>query len=150
MNVEAVMTRFPAFCTPETSIEEAARLMVEFDCGAIPVVESRQLQRAIGVVTDRDIVCRVVAKGLNPVGMRVQAIMSQPLASVTPDTEVGEVANLMQSSQVRRLPVVGRDGILCGMVTQADLALSLTRREAGEILEEVSKPSAGPSQVESS
>lgn len=137
MNVRDVMTQNPATCTPDTSVEQAARLMDAANCGAIPVVGDHQMP--IGVVTDRDIAIRVVARGLG-VETTVRACMTTPAHTITEDTSLDACMDLMQERQVRRCIVVGSDGRVTGIVAQADIAEHASRREVGELLQQVSKP----------
>src|SRR5687768_11839838 len=86
MLVKDVMTPDPACCISETALQEVAQLMVDHDCGEIPVVDSKETNRPIGVITDRDIVCRAVAQGLNPLDLTVADCMTTPCVTVTPET----------------------------------------------------------------
>src|SRR6187401_3618146 len=79
MEVERIMTSDPACCTPDTPLQDVARLMVENDCGQIPVVDDKNNMRTIGVITDRDIVCRALARGGNPLTMTAEHVMTQPV-----------------------------------------------------------------------
>ena len=79
-----VMTPKPACCSPTTTLDQVAKLMVQNDCGGIPVVDTRD--QPIGMITDRDIVCRVVADGKNPMGHTAEQHMSQPVVTVDTDT----------------------------------------------------------------
>ena len=132
-----LMTADPQCCTAETPLNEVAKLMVECDCGEIPVVDVDQ--KLIGVVTDRDIVCRIVAKGQNPSAMTAQDAMSQPVISVTEDASLNDVLSKMEEHQIRRLPVVDASGACCGIVSQADVALAGKDSEVGEMVREVSR-----------
>ena len=85
MQVKDMMTADPACCTAETSLPEVARMMVSQDCGEIPVVDNTSSKAPIGVVTDRDIVCRTVANGLNPLDLTAADCMSKPAVTVTPE-----------------------------------------------------------------
>lgn len=134
-----VMTADPQCCSPETPLNDVANLMVECDCGEIPVVDASN--RLIGVVTDRDIVCRIVAKGKNPVAMSAQDAMSQPVVAVTPDTTLDEVVAVMEENQIRRVPVVDAQGACCGIIAQADVAMVARESEVGELVREVSRDS---------
>ncbi len=134
-----VMTPNPQCCTAETPLNEVAKLMVEYDCGEIPVVDASK--KLIGVVTDRDIVCRVVAKGQNPCGITAQECMTQPVVSVTEDTSLETVLNTMEENQIRRVPVVDSTGCCCGIIAQADVALMAKDSEVGELVREVSRDS---------
>ncbi len=132
-----LMTANPQCCTAETPLNEVANLMVESDCGEIPVVDAAK--KLIGVVTDRDIVCRIVAKGQNPSAMTAQDAMTQPVISVTEDSSLEDVLSLMEDHQIRRVPVVDASGGCCGIVAQADVALVAEERETGEMVREVSR-----------
>ncbi|HVL40113.1 MAG TPA: CBS domain-containing protein [Fimbriimonadaceae bacterium] len=142
MRVSEIMTGNPAYCMPFTKLEDVARMMVENDCGAIPVVESEETKRPVGVVTDRDIAVRTVAMGLNPLEMMADAVMSAPVQTVEPDTDLHEALRDLEENQLRRLVVVDQDGCLCGMVAQADIARH-DEKEVGEMVREVSEPGGG-------
>jgi CBS domain-containing protein len=133
------MTQDPAFCTPETSLEDVAKLMVQHQCGEIPVVESHASLVPIGVVTDRDIVCRLVARGRNPLAYAAEQCMSQPVVTVGLDAPLAEAVDLMEKHQIRRLPVVDAQGCCVGIVAQADVAWSENEREVGKLVREVSR-----------
>ncbi|MFN3322540.1 MAG: CBS domain-containing protein [Bryobacteraceae bacterium] len=147
MKVQEIMTADPAFCTPETRLPEVAKLMVRFDCGEIPVVDSQQSRKPIGVITDRDITCRTVAEEKNPLMMTARDCMSAPVITATPNTPAEECAHLMEEHKVRRVPVVDTSGRLCGIVSQADIAQKIGRELAGEVVERVSERSPEPSLV---
>lgn len=135
-----VMTPEPQCCSPETTLNEVAKLMVEADCGEIPVVDASN--RLIGVVTDRDIVCRAVAKGKNPSAMTASEVMTQPVVAVPADTTLSEVVAVMEENQIRRVPVVDAQGFCCGIIAQADVAMVARESEVGELVREVSRDSA--------
>jgi CBS domain-containing protein len=139
MKVSDVMTKDPACCTPETELQEVARLMVEHDCGEIPVVDGKRTLRPVGVVTDRDIVVRCVAEGQNPLEFEAGDIMSSPVVTVTPDMTVKEVGDIMEEHQLRRVPVVDEAGTISGIVAQADIALHAPAPEVAEVVREVSR-----------
>jgi CBS domain-containing protein len=139
MKVEDVMTRTPACCTPSTSLQTVARLMVTNDCGAIPVVEESESMRLVGIVTDRDLIVHSIARGRNPLGMTANDCMSGSVVSVGIDASAEECCDLMEYHQVRRIPVVDEHGRCCGMVAQADIAERLSERKAGEVVKEVSQ-----------
>jgi CBS domain-containing protein len=140
MNVKDMMTPDPACCTPSTSLPEVARLMVTNDCGEIPVVEDNAKKIPIGVVTDRDIVCRVVANDQNPLDLTAAACMSKPVVTVTPDISLEECCRIMEEKLVRRLPVVDDGGACIGIISLADIALHTGKNVAGHIVREVSEP----------
>src|SRR5262245_49025477 len=100
MQVRDIMSSEPVCCLPDAGIVEVARLMVEHDCGEIPVCDRDG--RPLGVITDRDIVCRIVARGHNPVDVVLEDCMSTPVVTVTPDTDLDDCARLMEQYQIRR------------------------------------------------
>jgi CBS domain-containing protein len=140
MRVKDVMTAEPACCTPDARLPEVAQLMADCDCGEIPVVDSRETFKPIGVVTDRDITVRVVARGLNPVDVAVRDCMSTPVVTVTPEQDIEDCRQLMEDHQIRRVPVVDDTGRCCGIVAQADVARVSSTRETGSLVKEVSEP----------
>jgi CBS domain-containing protein len=134
------MTPDPACCTPRTTLDEVAKMMIQNDCGEIPVVDVGD--RLVGVVTDRDIVCRVVAEGKNPIGYTVESCMSQPVITVSEDTPVEDVIATLEKHQIRRIPVVDGGERCVGIVSQADLAWTGDERQVGELVREVSRDSS--------
>jgi CBS domain-containing protein len=138
-----VMTPNPACCSPNATLDEVAKLMVENDCGEIPVVDTSD--RPIGVVTDRDIVCRAVAEGKNPTGHVVQSVMTTPVVTVRADAPIDEVVATMERHQIRRVPVVDDGGCCTGIIAQADLASHAPAQKSAELLREVSRSTGQPS-----
>ena len=139
MNVKEIMTKDPACCTAESSLQEVAQLMVEHDCGCVPVVDSEDSRIPVGMITDRDITVRVVAKGQNPLDLTAGDAMTSTVVSVTPETSIEECCNLMEQSQIRRIAVVDENGACCGIVAQADVATNAAARQTAEVVQEVSK-----------
>lgn len=139
MQVKEIMTENPACCTPDTNLQEVARLMVENDCGCVPVVENLEYKKPMGVITDRDICCRTVAEGKNPLEMTAGDCMTATVVTVTPETSVDDCCRTMEQSQVRRVPVVDAEGCCCGMVAQADIAQKTSKQQTAEVVKEVSQ-----------
>ena len=139
MQVKDVMTTSPECCTAETGLQEVAQMMVDCDCGAIPVVDRHDSKMPIGMITDRDITCRVVAKGKNPLDLTAGDAMTSTVISVTPETSLEDCLNLMEESQVRRIAVIDGAGAMCGIVSQADVALNADGAKTAEVVQEVSK-----------
>jgi CBS domain-containing protein len=137
-NVRDVMTARPRCAAPDTPLTEVAQLMETQDVGAIPVLDG---ERLAGMITDRDIVMRAIAKGKDPRGMATEEISSGELVTVGPDHDLSEALQLMAQHQVRRLPVVDDENRLVGMVSQADIALEAKDESVGEMLADISKPS---------
>lgn len=144
MQVRDIMTENPTCCGPDTSVQAAARLMVDDDCGEIPVVDTNGIP--VGVITDRDIACRCVAEG-KPHDTPVGEVMSSPAVTVTPAASVEDCCATMEKNQIRRVPVVDEAGKCCGMVSQADIALGSEAENTGELVRDLSEPAREPSQV---
>jgi len=138
-----VMTRDPACCSPSTTLDQVARMMVQNNCGEIPVVDSAN--QPIGVVTDRDIVCRVVAEGKNPIGHTAESCMSTPVVTVPADAPLDEVISTMEGHQLRRVPVVDNDGCCAGIIAQADIAAVGSPQKTAELVSEISRATGRPS-----
>jgi CBS domain-containing protein len=135
--VREIMTEGPACCAPDTTLDEVARMMVENDCGEIPVVDLDD--RVIGVITDRDIVCRVVAEGKNPAAYTAETCMSQPAVTVSQNTAIEDAVSIMEKHMIRRMPVVTDHGTCAGIISQADLARTGPARKVAELVREVSQ-----------
>ncbi|MFO0898512.1 MAG: CBS domain-containing protein [Pirellulales bacterium] len=134
-----IMSTAVAWCTADSNLSEAARLMREHDCGAIPVVDDGVMRRPVGVITDRDIAVRVVAEGRNTAEVKVRDCMSTPVATAHRATSLCEVMHIMEDSKLRRMVIVDDDGRVCGMVAQADLAREAPQEQVGEVVREVSE-----------
>jgi CBS domain-containing protein len=138
MTVATVMTTAPACCTPNSSLVDVARLMVENDCGEIPVVEDLGSRKLAGVITDRDIATRVVATGRNSAEARAMDAMTSPALSVQCDTSLQECCELMETHQIRRVPVVDESGGVVGIVSLADVVRSANSATTVAVVKEVS------------
>jgi CBS domain-containing protein len=138
MQIQDVMTADVSFVGPDTSILEIARKMRDGDIGSTPVVED---ERLVGMVTDRDIVVRVIADGGDVRNKTARDAMSPGVLYCFSDQSVESVLESMGDQQIRRLPVIDRDKRLVGVVSLGDLALSGKRKAAGEALQEISQPS---------
>jgi CBS domain-containing protein len=133
------MTRDVLVASPEQTIREAAQLMAELDAGALPVGTD---DRLVGMVTDRDIAVRGVAKGKSP-DTPVREVMTDDVKYCFEDEEVELVARNMADVQLRRLPVVNRDKRLVGIIAIADLAANEDARVVGEAVSGISEPTGG-------
>ena len=140
MKAQELMTKEPACCTPESTVREAAQLMLEHDCGCIAVVQKGSM-RLTGVVTDRDIACRCVAQGGGP-ETPIREIMTTAPKCCHPEDDVAAVEQIMMQAQVRRVPVVDSQGNCVGMIAQADLAVrdrEVSEGELGRVVERISE-----------
>ena len=136
--VSEIMTKDPACCTADAGLQEVAKLMVENDCGCIPVVKDGE---PVGTITDRDICCRTVAEGKNPLDLTAADVMTSNVVSVTPDTTLDECYKVMEDHQIRRVIVLSRDdNRLVGVVSLGDIARSSAQKTSAEVLQSVSEP----------
>jgi CBS domain-containing protein len=143
MKVANIMTPSPATCHRDTKLPEAAKLMRQCDCGAIPVVEEGT-NHPIGVITDRDITVRALAEGRNPLEMKVHDCMSSPVETISSEASLEECLDKMEAAQIRRIIVVDPDGKIAGIVSQADVALYAPEDETAELVHDVSTPTPAP------
>ena len=139
--VHEVMTDRPRCVTPETTVSEAAKLMATEDVGSLPILDGDKLT---GVITDRDVVVRAVAKGKDPSGMPVREVATHDPVTVRPDEDLSEALKVMASYQVRRLPVVDEDNRLLGVLATADAAEAGKEKDVGAMLEGISQAPTGP------
>ena len=139
MKAKDLMTSNPSVVTPETSVQDAARLMQREDTGVLPVVESQQSLRLIGMITDRDLALRVVAEG--KMSATVRDAMSSGVQSAKPDDDAKDVMALMAREQVRRIPIVDESGRVVGIVSQADIVREGDDKRAEKTIEASSTPS---------
>lgn len=138
--LSSVMTANPAVCTPETSLREVAQMMARNDCGEIPVVESAQSGKPVGVVTDRDIALRIVAEGRDSNSASASDAMTSPVSTVKQSASLEDACSLMERQKIRRVVVVDDAGKVCGIVAQADIARTGRGDETAELVREVSEP----------
>jgi len=120
MTARDVMTRSPRTARPSDSVQQISQIMIDEDCGIVPITD--QDGRLLGVVTDRDIVCRLVARGIDMKEARARDVMTDEVECVTEHEDLHSVLRLMSEHQVRRIPVVARGDRLMGIISMADLA----------------------------
>ena len=136
MKISAIMSRDVQVARPEDTLRDAAETMARIDVGSLPICDGRRL---LGIVTDRDIVVRGLAKGLG-LDSGVTQVMTEGVEYCFEDDDLVEVSDKMAASQIRRIPVVDRDKNLVGIVSLGDVAREARPAEAGDVLEEVSQP----------
>ncbi len=142
MKAREIMSRNPTCVTPDTPLVDAARLMKDENIGVVPVVESSDSRRLVGVLTDRDIAIRAVAEGRDGATTSVGHVMTSDVRTSAPDDSVNDVMALMGSEQVRRIPIVDDRGDLVGIIAQADIVLEgEDNKKAEETIEKISEPS---------
>jgi CBS domain-containing protein len=140
MKVKEVMSANPACCTPNESAQNAAKMMCDRNVGSIPVVADHQSRALVGMITDRDLWCSIVAHGLDPKATQIQEFITYTPVSCRDGENVATCERLMQERQVRRIPVVDAEGRVIGIVSQADLALKDKPERVHKTVAEISKP----------
>ena len=138
-----VMTKDVVTCTPENTIVEVARLMKTEDIGPVLIVDNEQSKTLVGIVTDRDIVVKAIAEGKDVKTTRVGDVMSKKLVTCRADDDVDVAMKAMAQFQLRRIPVVGENMKLLGIISQADVATRVDAPEkTGEVVKEISEQTA--------
>lgn len=138
--LRSVMTPNPVTCTPQTPLREVAQMMARNDCGEIPVVDTADGGRPVGVVTDRDIALRIVAEGRDTASASAADAMTSPVTTVPESASLADCCAAMEQHQIRRVVVVDDAGKVCGIVAQADIARNGDEHETAELVREVSEP----------
>lgn len=135
MQAQEIMTPDPMCAEPNTPLHQVAQMMVDYDCGGIPVCATGS-RKLVGFLTDRDIVCRILAKGMNPLEKTAQDAMTSEIHTVFPETQVDDLIQRMEQYKVRRMPVIDSQGNIVGIIAQADLVRRAVSQQP-ELLEEV-------------
>jgi CBS domain-containing protein len=139
MRVRDVMTHSPVCCHPNDSAQVVAKILCTKDIGSVLVIAQGE-SRLLGIITDRDLCCSIVAKGLDPKTTPIQPYVRRDPVTCRPEQSIDSCEKLMQTHQVRRLPVVDGKGRCVGMVSQADLVRSEEPAKVQRTIAEISKP----------
>ena len=143
MKCKEVMTANPVCCTPDETAARVAKFMKTENVGSVPICESRQSKKLVGIVTDRDLALQVVAAGKDPNTVKVADVMTHDPVTCRPEEDFEHALEMMEMRQIRRLPVVDNNGQLIGIIAQADIAIRAEEPDkTAELVEEVSRPSA--------
>ncbi len=131
-----IMTKDVTVIQEDETLREAAERLASDDIGVLPICDSNKQIR--GVLTDRDIVVHVIARGKDPANTRARELEQGEIITLRPEDSIEHACDLMAQYKVRRLPVV-EDGRVVGMVSQADVAKSVSPEQAGRMLTQISK-----------
>ena len=137
-DITSVMTANPSCCRLDTPLSDVAQMMVDSDCGMIPVVDDGN--KPIGAVTDRDIATRIVAAGLDAGLSRAGDAMTSPVKTVAQATSLYDATCVMEMEKIRRLIVVDEQGRVAGVAALADLALAGKSEATAQVVKQVSEP----------
>jgi CBS domain-containing protein len=140
MQCSEIMTKNPECCLPSDMVITAAQLMKSEDVGPIPIVADKEGKKLTGIVTDRDLTIKVIAEARDPNTTRLEDVMSDDVVSCKETDDVDTVLKLMEENQVRRIPVVGKNDQLLGIIAQADVATRLGQAgKTGKVVEQISE-----------
>ena len=140
MKCKEMMTADPVCCTPNDSAADIAQLMKAQDIGSVPICEDGQSKKLLGIVTDRDLALKIVAEGRDPNTTIAESVMTEDPVTCKPDDNVEIALEAMEQHQVRRVPVVDKNGHLVGIIAQADVAIRCDPEKTAELVEEISRP----------
>jgi len=140
MKIREVMSPNPVSCLPTDSAQLVARIMCERGIGSVPVVMDQDSRKLVGLITDRDLCCSVVADGLDPKTTTIEKFMTLNPVTCQEVEDIEHCEHLMQEHQVRRIPVVDAEGGVIGIVAQADLALKDKSDRVSKTVAAISKP----------
>jgi len=139
-SISDVMTKNPVVAIASDTVDKVAKLMRSQDIGPVPIVQDRNNRKLIGIVTDRDLVVKVIAEGLDANTTRVEEVMTRNPVSVREGDDLKKVLDVMSHHQVRRVPVVDTNDQIVGIVAQADVANTEDPKTTGKVVEQISKP----------
>lgn len=139
MKIKEVMSTNPACCTPIDTAQNVAKMMCALNVGSIPVVDDQQSRTLIGMITDRDLCCSVLAQGPDPKATRIQEFITYNPISCRDGENIDKCERVMQEHQIRRVPVVDGDNRVIGIVAQADVALKEKPEKVHKTVVEISK-----------
>jgi CBS domain-containing protein len=142
MKVRDVMTSDPVCCIPSDTTQRVAQVLRDQDIGSVPVVADQESRKLIGIITDRDICCSIVAEGLDPRSTIIERYISEQPVTCRKGDNLDQCERAMQEHQIRRIPVVDGEGRCLGIVVQADLALKDKPEKVTKTVAEISKPAA--------
>lgn len=135
-----VMTNNPVCCLPNDVVATAAKLMKSGDVGSVPVIESEKTRKLVGIVTDRDLVMKVLAEGKDPKTTKVAAVMTAKVVSCKSDDDLLKAMDSMSKNQLRRIPIMDKDGKILGIISQADVATRVDKpKRTAAMVKEISQ-----------
>lgn len=141
MKVREIMSANPVCCLSTDTAEKVAQTLREHNIGSIPVVADHQTRKLIGIITDRDLCCSIVAGGLDPKRTSIEKFVTTSPITCRDGENLEHCARAMQDHKVRRIPVVDGEGAVIGIVALADLVLKESPERASKTIVEISRPS---------
>jgi len=137
------MTKTPVCCLPTDMVAKAAKLMKSKNIGSLPVIENGQTQKLVGIVTDRDLALRIVAKGLDAKSTKVETVMTRKVVTCRAEDDLQKALDAMAEHQLRRIPVVDNDNQILGIIAQADVATRVDKpKKTAALVKVISRSNA--------
>ena len=140
MKVREAMTSNPVCCVPSDTAQKVARILRDSNVGSVPVVADQESRKLIGMITDRDLCCSVVAEGLDPKNVSIEKFVRTNPVTCRDGENLDKCERVMQEHQIRRIPVVDAEGACIGIISQADLALKDKPEKVSKTVAEISRP----------
>ena len=138
-----VMTKKTVCCQPDDMVTTVAQLMQSENIGSIPVIENKQNQKLVGIVTDRDLALKIVAKGLDAKSTKVETVMTRQVVTCRAEDDLQKALDAMAEHQLRRIPIVDNDNKIVGIIAQADVATRVNQPEkTAAVVKEISQSNA--------
>lgn len=138
-----VMTKNPVCCLPNDMVAKVAKSMKRKNVGSIPVIENEKTRKLVGIVTDRDLALKIVAKELDPKSTKVEAVMTRKVVTCSPEDDLQKALDAMSEHQLRRIPIVDTDNKILGIIAQADVATRVDKpKKTAEMVKEISHSNA--------
>ena len=138
-----VMTKNPVCCLPNDMVAKVAKLMKRENVGSIPVIENEKTRKLVGIVTDRDLTLKIVAKELDAKSTKVDDVMTRKLVTCRAEDDLQKALDAMSEHQLRRIPVVDKDNKILGIIAQADVATRVDRpKKTAAMVKEISRSNA--------
>src|SRR4030042_495661 len=135
-----VMTAKPVCCLPDDSVTKAADLMKSGNVGSIPVVQNEQTRKLVGIVTDRDLALKIIAEGRDAKSTKVEAVMTRNVVTCRGEDDLQKALDAMSEHQLRRIPVVDKEGKILGIIAQADVATRVNQPDkTAEMVKKISR-----------
>ncbi|MFO7585487.1 MAG: CBS domain-containing protein [Anaerolineales bacterium] len=135
-----VMTKEPVCCLPDDTVDKVAQLMQRDNIGSIPVIDDEKTQRLVGIVTDRDLVLKVIAKGQDAKTTKVETVMTRQMVTCLAEDDLQKALDAMAEHQLRRIPIVDSNKKIVGIIAQADVATRVNKPEkTAEMVKEISQ-----------
>ena len=139
MKIKEIMSRDPACCVLHDTAQTVAKILCDRNIGSMPVVADQQSRKLVGMITDRDLCCSVIAEGMDPKTTQIRTLLTLAPLTCRDGENIETCERLMQEHQVRRIPIVDAEDRVIGIVSQADLALRDKPERVSKTVAEISK-----------